>query len=296
MQNSSSHIHRSVFLVLVSIMVHSAAFARVDAVLGPLKLEDNPNLVLLAPISDHPEIMLSRPQYVISYNKERRAPNWVSWRLQLSDLGRVTRSNDFSADADLDQYFSQTLKSNDQAVVTSDYSGSCFTRGHQAPSGDRTDSVPDNQTTFFMSNMIPQTSYLNSVIWQHLEEYTRDLVQTENKTLFIIDGPIYDQDYGSIGPKNDIKIPSKNFKVVVILDANQTAADITNKTEMIAVIMPNILEDGRPPIRTPDNKTCSGFQITNKNVSKDDWKQYITTVADIEKQSGIEIFPALKNK
>lgn len=290
----SSSINKSAFLFLTCMLVQAAAFGTVETVLGSLKLEDNPNLAALVPVSSYPEIILSRPQYVISYNKERRAPNWVSWKLQLSDMGRVPRSNDFSADYDLEKYFSQTSKSNDRAVVDNDYNGSCFTRGHQAPSGDRTDSLADNQTTFFMSNMVPQTSYLNSVIWQHLEEYTRDLVLTQNKTVYVIDGPIYDQDFGSIGPKNDIKIPSKNFKVIVILGAKETAADINDKTEMIAVIMPNILEDGRPPIRTADNKDCAGFQITNKNVSKDDWKQYITTVAEIEKASGIEIFPALK--
>lgn len=265
------------FLVCVSA---SSALAKIEAVLGSVSLKSNPNIASL-PTTNESEIILSRDQYVISYNKNHRSPNWVSWKLEASDLGNSGRTNKFSQDSDLETYLAK--KGQNHAVTPEEYAGSCFDRGHQIPSADRTDNREDNQATFMMSNMIPQTPYLNRVIWEHLENYERTLVRS-GKKLYIVAGPIFDTDFGSIGPNSDILVPSKDFKVIFILDSNQTAADITANTPTIAVVMPNTLEDGSAsPI---DTKSCPSFS-SPKSGNMNDWEQYKTSISDVEQLSGI---------
>ncbi len=249
-------------------------------------LKQNLNLPGFAPQTSESEIIISRDQYVISYNKEKRAPNWAAWELDPSRLGNSGRSQNFSQDSQLESYLNQ----NDhqyQAVTPEEYKGSCFDRGHQVPSADRTRNSSDNQMTFMMSNMIPQTPYLNRVIWVHLETYTRELVTRENKKVFVVAGPIYDQDIGSIGPKRDIPIPSKNFKLIFMLDQNQTARDIDAKTPVIAAIFPNVNRDGSP---ISDLRKCPPMNAQAGNDDVNDWKKYQTSVAEIERESGLKFF------
>lgn len=280
------NLSKKVFLsgiFLFSFTLSNLASARIETVLG-LPLDQNSNLAMKAPETYASEIILSRDQYVISYNKDRRAPNWVAWKLEVDQMGRSGRSNNFMMDSELENYLSQT-SANKHAVDPTEYRGSCFDRGHQVPSADRTDSSVNNQATFLMSNMIPQTAYLNRVIWEHLEAYSRDLVLRQGKKLYIFAGPIYDQDLGSIGPQSDIPVPSKDFKVIFILNSNQTMNDINADTPKIAVIMPNVLQDGSSP-STNDQGNCE--TLRTNSTDKKDWMRYITTVGEIERLSGLK--------
>ena len=285
MKSAKNKLFFSVFLVL-SLAFNNLALAKVEIVLGNIPLENNPNLALKAPIIEESEIILSRDQYVLSYNKLRRSPNWVAWKLEADQVGSSGRSNLFLQDSDLENYLEQS-PTNLHAVDPTEYKGSCYDRGHQIPSADRTDNRENNQATFLMSNMIPQTPYLNRVIWEHLEQYTRDIVQKQGKKAYIIAGPIYDSNIGLIGPKKDIPVPSKNFKIIFILNANQSPADIDSSTQTISVIMPNVLNDGsiQP---TDSNQPCKPFLIPGV-LNKNDWEKYQTTLSEVERLSGYKI-------
>jgi DNA/RNA endonuclease G (NUC1) len=126
------------------------------------------------------------------------------------------------------------------------------------------------------------------VIWEHLEAYTRDLVVSQGKKVFVIAGPIFDEDFGAIGPDKNIKIPAKNFKVIYILDANQTAADINSNTPTIAVIMPNILRSGKKPIED-HSELCNTSTHPFAPSITTDWKIYQTSVSEVEKESGFKL-------
>ncbi|MBC7428997.1 MAG: DNA/RNA non-specific endonuclease [Bacteriovorax sp.] len=267
---------------LSTILAFSPVFAEVEAVLGS-PLNKNESLVLELPKISAPEIILSREQYIISYNKVRRAPNWAAWKLELNQFGDSGRSNDFAVDTELKNYLDKK-EGNKTAVDPEDYRRSCYDRGHQTPSADRTNTEANNQTTFLMSNMIPQTAYLNRVVWEHLEAYSRSLVKLQGKKLYIIAGPIYDKDLGSIGPDKDIPVPSKNFKIIFILNADQSFSDISASTEKIAVVMPNIYQDGTAPGKSPSDN-CPNIDTNHED--KNDWIKYKTTIDVIEKSSGI---------
>ncbi|MBC7537619.1 MAG: DNA/RNA non-specific endonuclease [Bacteriovorax sp.] len=287
MKSIKNKFYFSVFLLL-SLTFNNLALAKIEVVLGSAPLDGNPNLALKAPSNDASEIIISRDQYVISYNKLRRSPNWIAWKLEVDQIGHSGRSNNFSVDADLETYLNQS-QANLHAVDPIEYKGSCFDRGHQIPSADRTDTTENNQMTFVMSNMIPQTPYLNRVVWEHLEQYTRDLVQKQGKKVYIIAGPIYDLDFGLIGPNKDIPVPSKDFKVIIILDANQTPEDINSNTQIISVIMPNTLQDGSNPLA---DKTQLCKALSPGPLDRNDWVKYKTTLSEIEKLSGLKILSA----
>jgi endonuclease G len=149
----------------------------------------------------------------------------------------------------------------------------------------------NNEATFLMSNMIPQTPYLNRVIWKNLEQYSRDLVQKEGKKLYIVAGPIYDQNFGAIGPQKDIPVPSKEFKIIYILESNQTLADIDLLNPAIAVLMPNVLQDGS----IPDTLSPANCNTINKpSIDRMDWQKYTTTLNEIERLSGLHFFHSKK--
>jgi endonuclease G len=265
----------------------SSAFAKTEIILGDTPLENNSNLFGKLPLSTNnlSEVIISRAQYVLSYNRKMRIPNWVAWKLDFNDIGHIGRTNNFVPDNDLEKYLSTY---SEHAVSPSDYFGSCYDRGHQVPSADRDDNFSNNQATFLMSNMIPQTPYLNRVIWEHLEAYTRDLVVAQGKKVYIIAGPIFDEDFGAIGPDKNIKVPTKNFKVIYILDANQTSADINSNTPNIAVIMPNILRSGKKPIED-HNELCNTSTHPFTLSLATDWKIYQTSIGEVEKESGFKL-------
>ena len=272
-------------LFLLSALIFASAGmaeAKIEAVIGPVALKSNLNVAGFIPEVSDDEVIISRDQYVISYNKTRRSPNWVEWQLEAKDIGSTPRTDIFAVDPDLQKYLVDS-GSKDTPVDPSEYLDSCFDRGHQIPSKDRSSNAKNNAQTFMMSNMLPQTAYLNRVIWEHLEQYTRDLVQKNNKKVFVIAGPVYDEDFGFIGPHHDIPVPSKNFKIILVLDANQTAADINPQTELIAVMMPNVFQDGSKP--------AAGHCLTEtpaRSYNTSDWEVYKTTVAEIQKVTGIK--------
>lgn len=286
----------TILSLLFSISLSTTSQANVEAVIGNLPLRNNPNIMGQLPKTSASEIIISRPQYVISYNKYRREPNWAAWKIDNTDLGLTKRSNNFQQDNELETYLNKY--SNLHAVDPTEYRGSCYDRGHQVPSGDRTANDESNSLTFVMSNMIPQTPYLNRVIWVRFESYLRTLIRDQGKKLYIVAGPIFDQNLGKIGPNKDIVIPSKNFKVAFILNQNQTYRDINSSTPSIAVIMPNITKEGTMPtdatacqLLNPDpNQTTSGLE-NNDVPTSNDWTQYQTSIAQVEMQSHIQIFP-----
>src|SRR5437763_1697337 len=60
--------------------------------------EPNPNVRFGMPSPAKPDprqredYLIARPQYVLSYNAEKRTPNWVSWRLVKGDIGKAARA------------------------------------------------------------------------------------------------------------------------------------------------------------------------------------------------------------
>jgi endonuclease G len=181
--------------------------------------------------------LMDKPQYALSYNRDKGEPNWVSWHLDPIWLGSAPRQNDYRADPAVPAGWYQ--------VQGTDYSGSGFDRGHMCPSGDRTDSVTDNSATFLMTNFIPQAPANNQGPWNDLEIYCRSLVSQGNE-LYIIDGPAGTGGTGTNGfattiTSGHVNVPAQTWKVIIVLPqgSGDDAARVTTSTRTIAVFMPN---------------------------------------------------------
>jgi endonuclease G, mitochondrial len=203
---------------------------------------------------DENNYLLRRKQYIVSYNNTKRIPNWVSWKLMASDIGKVPRRNDFNIDETLPKGWFQ--------VKSTDYSGSGYDRGHMCPAADRSATVEDNAATFILTNIIPQARDNNQGPWAKLEDYTRDQVKL-GKEAYIVSGG-----YGQKGvlPKGKVAIPAHTWKVIVFAEVgSKGAASVNDKTQVIAVDLPN--EEG---------------------IKSDRWQTYKTTIRDIEGKTGYD--------
>jgi endonuclease G len=208
--------------------------------------------------------LIKRMQSALSYNNTNGTPNWVSWHVNKSWLGRVRQSK-FAPDPDLPEGFFQ--------VRPNDYRGSGFDLGHMCPSGDRTATKEDNEATFYMNNMVPQSPDNNRKTWERLETYCRRLVRRGNE-LYIVAGPAGRGGWGENGFKTslkarqgDILVPGKTWKVVLVLPEGVTDPQkVTVEARTIAVIVPNI----------------QGLDTS--------WRTYRCSVAHVEQLTGYTFF------
>jgi len=134
------------------------------------------------------------------------------------------------------------------------------------PSGDRTNTIPNNSATFLMTNMVPQTAANNTGPWEDLESYCRFLAGQGNE-LYIIAGP--NGNIGTIGAtQNRIVVPNVTWKVVLVLpNGSDDLNRITRSTRAFGVIMSN--------------------QSINQNAP---WRNFRVTVNAVENLTGYDFF------
>ena len=212
--------------------------------------------------------LLDKPQYAVSYNRDKGRPNWVSWHLDPTWLGSTPRQDDFRADTSLPAGWYQ--------VQATDYSGSGFDRGHHCPSADRTDTVASNSSTFLMTNMMPQSPDNNQGPWAAFETYCRSLVSAGNE-LYIVMGGSGSGGTGSNGGTTTtiagghVAVPSQTWKVVVVLaQGTNDVSRVTTSTRTIAVIMPN-----------------------TQGIRSNTWQSYRVSVDQVESLTGYDFFSAV---
>ena len=217
----------------------------------------NPNISLGLPRDSDStdDYIIYRTQYVVSFNPDRHVANWVSWQLDADWYGDAPRYTKFLQDPDLPKSIYQ--------AKDKDYSKSGYDKGHIVRSEERTATVEDNITTFYYTNVMPQTADLNRGIWLQLERYCEYLCLKENKELYIIAGGIYHEGYSRIG--KGIAVPDSCFKIIVVLDRGEGLESVNKNTRVIAVVMPNV-----------------------EGVRKGDWHDYTTSVDRIEWSTGYD--------
>ncbi len=208
--------------------------------------------------------LMEKPSFSLSYNRDKGTPNWVSWHLENDWTGNLPRNDTFRADPAVapDWY----------RVQSTDYFASGFDRGHMTPNADRDNpaSIPLNQETFLMSNMVPQAPNNNQGPWADLENFLRTLLPANE--VYIIAGPAGVGGSGDNGAANTIAnghvtVPAYTWKVAIVLPLGDNDVSRVNAaTRTIAVIMPN------------DNSINS------------DWHAYLTTVNAVEALTGYDFF------
>ncbi len=152
--------------------------------------------------------ILENEGFVISYNLDLKAPNWVAWELTCEETrGNVKRTDWFTPDERIPQAY---------RVYHSDFSDSGYDRGHMFPAGDARWSKQAMLDCFNMTNMCMQLHELNDEGWRVLEESCRRWACTEG-SLYIVCGPIFNNEKSPNRYRNKVAIPEGFFKVVMSL-------------------------------------------------------------------------------
>lgn len=202
--------------------------------------------------------LIIRDVYAMSNNDATKFADWVAYRLTVHEvfgeleIERKWRSDPWLADE-------ETLEPSPSSK--DDYKSASGTlktdRGHQAPLASFKGSRYASQTNL-LSNITPQKKDLNQGPWKNLEEQVRGIVKT-GKTVYVMTGPIYNADMPSLPNANEPhKIPSAYWKVVILVTGK-------NSFEHAAFIMTQ--ESGR----------------SDAVLSK------LTTIDEVEKQSGLDL-------
>jgi DNA/RNA endonuclease G (NUC1) len=219
------------------------------------------------------DFLIRRGQYTVSYNPNRGGANWVSWNLSASHLGGSGRCSGTCYSAD-------TALSNAgiPAYTTADWvSGGVWDRGHMAPSADWTASEADNNTTFFLTNFLPQAGDLNQGPWERLESALRDSVTLGKREVYVIAGGIFSNGtgLGSIQNLGKIWIPDSTWKIAVIVPAGTgigAGGTLPANSTVLAVNMPNV----------------EGIRALH-------WSTWLTSVAKIEASTGYDFLDLLSD-
>jgi endonuclease G len=140
-----------------------------------------------------------------------------------------------------------------------DYKNSGYDKGHMAPAADMRWDQQAMIECFFLSNMVPQVGKkMNQGIWKDLEENIRKWA-IDRDELYIFTGPIYKGELKKTIGENKVAVPSHLYKIVFD----------PNKAEAIAFIMPNEKLDSK------------------------DMPNYIVTIRDVEKKTGLDFLSKL---
>lgn len=221
---------------------------------------------------------------VLSYNDEHEQADWVAHIISPDIAGSgFTRTNDFRFDPKVKNgssvekdFFLKIL----QEDSTYKYDGFGYDRGHLAPSADFRWSLKAMSESYYYSNMSPQLPEFNREIWAELESMIREYVQEKNERVFVVTGPIFNENPKKIDRSvNNLSIPEAFYKVVIDIEGDSTSG--------IGFIMPH--EECRYPVisyavsideveeRTKINFFSSlADDIENKIESNDNYKQWQT--------------------
>lgn len=214
--------------------------------------------------------LMDKPEYSVSYNRDRGAPNWVSWHLSDEWVGTLTRVDTFRPDPGVPPEWYR--------VQSFDFSGSGFDRGHMVPNADRDKetSIPINQATFLMSNMLAQAPDNNQGPWAAFEAYLRTLLPANE--IYIVAGGAGTGGSGSGGgttttiANGNVAVPNSTWKVALVLPkaAGDDISRVDCSTRTIAIIMPNV-----------------------QGIRNNPWENYLTSVDAVETLTGYDFFSNL---
>ena len=138
-----------------------------------------------------------------------------------------------------------------------DYRKSGYTRGHMAPAMDMRWNHQAMAECFLMTNICPQIEQLNNGPWKSLEESVHRWAKRDG-SIWVYTGPIMGSRGQRIGPQHDIAVPSAFYKVLYA----------PRQQRAIAFIY--------------DNQAGAGGMA-----------RHATTIAEVERRTGITFFPRM---
>jgi len=165
------------------------------------------------------------------------------------------KNNDFKR-----PYFIQDPKVVTGSADWRNYKKSGYDKGHLCPAGDMEFSKDAYDDTFYTSNISPQDHDFNSGIWNRLENKVRYWAG-KYKNLYVVTGGVLKESDKKIGTEK-VSVPKYFYKIVLTQSGKQHKA--------IAFLIPN-------------EKSQKGIY------------EFVVSIETLEKMTGIDFFPNLKN-
>ena len=168
------------------------------------------------PLEGISEQIIRKKNYIVSYNKDTKIPNWVAWHLTADHIdGPVRRTNNY--------YEEEAVVS--PRATPKDYRGSGWSRGHMCPAGDNKWNETAMYESFSLVNVCPQNANLNSGLWNSIEIDCRRWARLYGD-VYIVCGPVFlNREHETIGA-NEVFVPEAFFKVVLCLNGTPKALGV----------------------------------------------------------------------
>lgn len=197
--------------------------------------------------------------FMVGYSDIRGNPLWVIYRLEPvpDNAPFYERPRRFNADwRNLTQ------------IAPDAYSHSGYDRGHMAPNYaiSRLYGRSAQLDTFLMTNITPQKPNLNRRLWQRLEEVEIDYFAKQFGTVWVITGPIFNDDIDRLESSLRVEIPDKFYKVYAVPSKQQQSP------YMLAFIMPQKVRGTEPLNR------------------------FLVSIDQVEKETGLDFFYEMENR
>lgn len=180
--------------------------------------------------------------YAVHYNKSCKAPDLVMEYIKPENIGGVEPRIRFKTDRRVVE-----------GAIPGDYYKSGYDKGHLAAAANFNQNSASIAQSFYMTNVVPQTTRLNRGPWKSLEIKVRALA-VKNSGLYVYTGALFSKN--KIG--SGVCVPSHTYKLI-----------IEEKTlQSIAYMLPNTV-DVQP------------------------FSNYVMNIGDLEKITGIDYVPKM---
>ena len=215
--------------------------------------------------------------YAIEYDTQKRSQRWTCWQWYRGNCGSPWNRNNWINETD-----NEWVRLNMQTYGFSDpfqpdpdlapgvrteldeYKVSGYQRGHICASADRLISKEANEQTFYLSNIMPQSSGLNSGIWLDMENKVQNWGKDNDfrRVLYVVKG-------GTIDKEEQIRAYTPTGMVVP-------------KYFFMAVLC----EDNNGDFKA----MAFWVEHTNQNKKGDALSNYVINVRQLEERTGIDFF------
>ena len=205
------------------------------------------------------------------WDYESRVSLWVAYPHNNSLKGSGSRTNQWGLDPLLPPELQYSITQSFPGTYRY-YSDPLYDRGHQIPSADRLSPTSANVSTFYPTNMTPQSRDFNSDIWGDLENKVRSYISGTD-TLYVVTGCLFEktQTYVTSYNGKSIAVPTHYFKALL--------AHTTGGTQ------------------GQDGYLAAGFLLPHSEaIAKNNCLDYICAIDELEQQTGIDFFPNLEKK
>lgn len=202
--------------------------------------------------------ILRNDAFILQYDEKLHNPLWVAYKVT-QDKVKYGKRPGFKSDW-----------RSPFGVTHEHYTGTKYDRGHMAPNYVIASRYGRSAQldTFLMTNITPQKPKLNQKTWQRLEEVSADHFSKWYPEFWVYTGPIFDRNkmkwLKNRLANNKVAIPKSFYKIFIREDKD-------GSIKTLAMVLP---QNAR----------------SNSKLSR-----FVTTIDDVEKQTGIDFFHQLED-